>query len=371
DDRGHPVDLAVGTLRDDLLDERQLDAVGERLQPAAGTGPVGPDPVLHAGHDLALPVDHEQGHDHAEREQHHGLEQHQPERVVGQHLGARHLLLRLGQEQRAHAAPPVSPEPALSCTAPPCPTPSASYTPTGERDGTHTTPSGRSAISAGSVNAPRSVRTVASSPATTPCRSAVAAFSRMTAGRAVPARCGSSTCSDPLSISCRQVDSFTCPFVDSSCAAAGSAWKASTVRGTAPAARSKSAHAAFGVWVNRSTSISTARVSSTRQSGSAPVFCSVTSNGRSRPSQLRNVPAFSAVGAIGSTTSARSVTADGRISKLTTKPTVSSAARAAWGSGRSSGSTPPTTSASSSPAAAAARMPAVSRPGSAGSVPSG
>ena len=42
------------------------------------------------------------------------------------------------------------------------------------------------------------------------------------------------------------------------------------------------------------------------------------SKGRSRPSQSRKVPAFSATGATGKTTSACSVTADGRSSRLTT-----------------------------------------------------
>ena len=75
-----------------------------------------------------------------------------------------------------------------------------------------------------------------------------------------------------------------------------------------------------------------------------------------RPSQSTNVPAFSATAATGSTTSARSVTALARSSRLTTNGGRSSAPSAAAGSGRSSGSTPPTTSASSSPAAAAARI---------------
>ena len=65
------------------------------------------------------------------------------------------------------------------------------------------------------------------------------------------------------------------------------------------------------------------------------------SNGRRRPSQLTNVPAFSVTGATGNTTSARSVTALWRNSRLTTNGAASTAASAAAGSGRSSSSTPP------------------------------
>ncbi len=65
------------------------------------------------------------------------------------------------------------------------------------------------------------------------------------------------------------------------------------------------------------------------------------SKGRSRPSQLTNVPAFSVTGATGKTTSARSVTTVRRISRLTTNGAASIAAMAAAGSGRSSTSTPP------------------------------
>ena len=88
--------------------------------------------------------------------------------------------------------------------------------------------------------------------------------------------------------------------------------------------------------------------------------------GRRRPSQSTNVPDFSTAAATGSTTSARSVTATGRSSRLTTNRAASSAASAAVGSGRSCGSTPPTSSAPSSPECTAARIAAVSRPASVG-----
>ena len=77
--------------------------------------------------------------------------------------------------------------------------------------------------------------------------------------------------------------------------------------------------------------------------------CRAGSNGRIRPSQLTNEPAFSTTGATGNTTSARSVTALSRSSRLTTNGAASTAARAASGSGRSASSTPPISSAPSSP----------------------
>ena len=58
---------------------------------------------------------------------------------------------------------------------------------------------------------------------------------------------------------------------------------------------------------------------------------------RQRPSQFTNVPAFSATAATGNTTSARSVTALARSSRLTTNGAMSSACSAAAGSGRSPG----------------------------------
>ena len=118
----------------------------------------------------------------------------------------------------------------------------------------------------------------------------------------------------------------------------------------------------------RSTSISSASPCSTRPSGSAPVPCRVASNGRgpALPVQVTCRPSPTA-GATGSTTSACSVTAAGGISRLTTKPTRSSAASA----GRRVGQVVDVDAADqqrgSSPSRAAVRMPVVSRPGVAGS----
>ena len=129
-----------------------------------------------------------------------------------------------------------------------------------------------------------------------------------------------------------------------------------------------SSPAASAVGRFRSTPSSSARNPRTRRSGVALV-CSAGSNGRIRPSQLTNAPPFSTTGATGKTTSARSVTALSRSSRLSTNGAASIAARAASGSGRSASSTPPTSSAPNSPLRAASMMPAVSRPGVLGSSP--
>ena len=67
-------DHLVGGLRDDVLLERQLHAVGERLQQAERAVHVGADPVLHPGHDPALPPDVEQREQHQDHEDQHGLD---------------------------------------------------------------------------------------------------------------------------------------------------------------------------------------------------------------------------------------------------------------------------------------------------------
>ncbi len=118
--------------------------------------------------------------------------------------------------------------------------------------------------------------------------------------------------------------------------------------------------------------MASASMCSTRRSvgASVRVICSglsAASNIRTRPSQLRKVPDFSATAATGKTTSARAVTAVGRSSSETRKPTSFSAWRARFGSGRSSTPTPATSSAPSSPVAAASMIRPVSRPGREGS----
>ena len=72
----------VGGLRDDVFLQRQLHAVGEALQQAEGTVDVRADAVLHPGHHAPLEPDVEQRQQHEHDEDQHGLEDHQPGRVV-------------------------------------------------------------------------------------------------------------------------------------------------------------------------------------------------------------------------------------------------------------------------------------------------
>ena len=85
------------------------------------------------------------------------------------------------------------------------------------------------------------------------------------------------------------------------------------------------------------------------------------------PPSSRRCPVAPRSARSGSTTSARSVTAEARASMLITKPTFSSPSSAAPGSSRSLGSTPATISAPSSASPAASSISSVSRPGSVGS----
>ena len=61
-------DDLVGGLRDDVLLQRQLHAVGEALQQAERAVDVGADPVLHPGDDPALEPDVEQRQHHQDHE---------------------------------------------------------------------------------------------------------------------------------------------------------------------------------------------------------------------------------------------------------------------------------------------------------------
>ncbi len=172
-----------------------MSSLNASLSPSArlcsqpfGPHPVRPRTLLHPGHDLALPDDHEEREHHAEREQPHDLDQDQPERVVGQQL--------LGGGQALPGRAPA-PGPASESWARFMPTPPRVAVPGAERarapaspgssPGSHTTPSGRSAITTGSVIVPRSVRTVAGAPAVRPRRWAVAGLHRSCAG---PGRAG-------------------------------------------------------------------------------------------------------------------------------------------------------------------------------------
>ena len=170
---------------------------------------------------------------------------------------------------------------------------------------------------------------------------------------------GSPSCNRPASNSIRQVDSTASP-------GPGAAGRAAPHRarraGRRPTARAGEFLAGSrGTGRPRSMPSSSARICSTRASEVALVG-SAASNGRIRPSQSTNAPDFSTTGATGKTTSASSVTALSRSSRLTTNGAASIAANAAAGSGRSAGSTPPISSAPSSPVRAAARMPACRGP---------
>src|SRR5215217_435416 len=95
----------------------------------------------------------------------------------------------------------------LSDTEEPCPAAKIARTcDSSELPGSQTTSSGRSATSTGKVIEPRSVETFAQRRPF-----AVVAETRATAGRAVPARCGSSTCNEPSSSNCRQVANTALP----------------------------------------------------------------------------------------------------------------------------------------------------------------
>ena len=52
---------ALGPVRDEVLLEEELDAVGQGLEHAEGAGQVGSDTVLHVRHELALEPDHQHG----------------------------------------------------------------------------------------------------------------------------------------------------------------------------------------------------------------------------------------------------------------------------------------------------------------------
>src|SRR6516162_6946966 len=78
DDRRDEEHQLVHPGRDDVLLERQLERVGDRLQEPPRPGPVGPRPVLHAADHAALEPDHEDGGEQQEHEHDPDLQQHHP-----------------------------------------------------------------------------------------------------------------------------------------------------------------------------------------------------------------------------------------------------------------------------------------------------
>ena len=142
DDRREEEDRLVGGLGDDVLLERQLHAVGERLEQAEGAVHVGADAVLHPGHHPALPPDVEQREQHQDHEDQHGLDQDDPPRVVAELLAGRAACHRVrGSCVRSLHGDPAAGRGQVG-----------EHAVAGELAGTQTTPSARSATSAGSVH---------------------------------------------------------------------------------------------------------------------------------------------------------------------------------------------------------------------------
>ena len=296
--------------------------------------------------------DRHQHREQQEDEDGEGFGDHQPPRVVAEAADRGTSLL----------CPPVD-------TTPPAVTPSCSVTAEpAEFSGSHTTRSGISVIISGRVIAPRSVLTVTGSPR----RRRFRRRSPQTAAPPAGARCPPDSVRRPAAAR-RRAASASRPAPP-----AGTGRRRPVRRHRGASGRCPS-HARAGRFRRRRPAVRQAEVDAdlVGQVLQHPqirdrVGLQRGSNGRFRPSQLRNVPDFSATGATGKTTSARSVTALCRSSRLTTNGAASTAASAASGSGRSAISTPPTSSAPR-PAAGAARIAAVSRPGGGqfGDVPCG
>src|SRR6185437_969514 len=179
DDRRDEEHQLVHLGGDDVLLQRQLQRVGDRLQQTPRPGPVGARPVLHPADHAPLEPDHEDGGKQQEHEDNRDLEQHHPpdelvkvaqRRVRRQHMG--HFYSAL-----------------LRVTLLPWPAPRSARTAAPELlVGSHTTPSLMSVTSTGTVTEPAEVATVTLSPLATPAAAAVAAETRATTDRAVPAR---------------------------------------------------------------------------------------------------------------------------------------------------------------------------------------
>ena len=303
-DRGQEVDRLVGERRHDVFLERQLQPVGEALQVAARADPVGADPLLHAGDDLALEDDREQRQHDQDDEDADDLDEQRSTR-------------------RRCRSPPAS---AVSCasrsrrtsadlgtTAPgPAPEGRAALAARVSCIGSHTTRSGIGASRAGRVTAPRPVRS----------RSPVAVGhaeprprwpgpSRATGGRRGAGQLRL------VALQRAGVEQLP-PGGQHGLAAAGPrrlgprppTGRPQRGRRAVPTAASSARSGLEGRQpAGRRPSRRRGRAAPGRRSA-APVPCSVASKGATRPSQSRNVPAFSAAAATGRTTSACSVTAD-------------------------------------------------------------
>src|SRR5215469_9612074 len=375
----------VHAARHDVLHQRQLDAVHQGLEQSELARPVGAWPLLHPADDASLGPDRHQGRDEQEEKDDKHLEHDDPPRVVAEARQRGDVVSgRAGRASKPGHSALLTGTSLLIETTAPWPARSVDLTlQPAELVGNQTTRSGMSAISTGTVIAPWLVATVTLPPSAVPTSAAVAADMRATAARAVPARFGSPSCIRPTSRRLCQV---------ASCAPT---WPARPRPGSSglgpltwlPGASVAGLAAGVGLgdsaadWVRivisrrtamasgkpKCTSISSASAASTCRSVLTDGTARAAVNEPGRPSQFTNVPAFSATAATGKTTSARSVTALTRSSRLTTNGAISIACSAATGSGRSAGSTPATTRAPSSPVRAASSIAEVSRPGVPGS----
>ena len=82
--RGDDEQQLVHAARDDVLFERQLDAVHQRLEQAELAGPVGAGPLLHAPDDAPLGPDREQRAQHQEQEDGQDLDDDEPPGVLAE-----------------------------------------------------------------------------------------------------------------------------------------------------------------------------------------------------------------------------------------------------------------------------------------------
>lgn len=117
DHRRRDVDEPVHALRHQVFLEHQLHTVGERLEQTERAVHVRSDPVLHPGHDPALPPDVEQRQHDQEDEDDQDLEDNDPPGIVAD-SGVRHGERPCHQGDGAHAFPPaiVTIEPWSACS---------------------------------------------------------------------------------------------------------------------------------------------------------------------------------------------------------------------------------------------------------------
>src|SRR6202044_2668134 len=196
EDRRDEEDQLVDPGGGDVLLQRQLERVRDRLQQPKGPGPVRAGPVLHPADHPALKPDHEDRGEQQEHEDNADLEQHQPPDLLVEVAQRR---VRRG-ERTAHSA-------LLRVTRLPWPAPRSARTALpGLLVGSHTTPSAIfSVTSSGTVTEPSAECTITLSPSRRSAWAAVTGEIRATTGRAVAARYGSPSCIRPASTSWCQV----------------------------------------------------------------------------------------------------------------------------------------------------------------------